>query len=306
MSRRTRFVVTGLNGQLAQALAERGRDEGDLDVVPLGRPHLNLEEQSCIETIVRAASPDVIVSAAAYTAVEIAETDQATAYAVNSTAPRILARVAEAMRVPIIHLSTDYVFDGTKSTPYIETDAVGPVSVYGQSKLEGERSVAAATGNHAILRTAWLYSPFGRNFVRTVIRIAKTSNELRVVEDQLGSPTSALDLAIAIIGVGRNLLASDNHHLRGTFHLAGSGEASWADVAEEVLRVSQAIGGPFAGVQRILTSEYETAARRPANSRLNCSRIRRHHGIGLPHWTSSIEETVRRIIRAQMESETSE
>lgn len=303
MNRMPRIVVTGLTGQVVQSLVEQGKGRGDFEVVPLGRPQLDLEDPKGIEGVVRAAVPDVVVSAAAYTAVDHAETDPTRAYAVNAVAPQELARVANALNIPIIHLSTDYVFDGTKSTPYVEGDTVCPVNVYGKSKWEGERTVAAATDNHVILRTAWIYSPFGRNFVRTIIRNARNRTELSVVKDQAGNPTSALDLATAIIGVAKNLLASDEQALRGTFHLAGTGDASWADVAEEILALSRGLGGPFAGVNRILSADYPTAAARPSNSRLDCNKIARHHGITLPHWKNSIEATVRRVIQNQADLE---
>ncbi|MGE6784168.1 dTDP-4-dehydrorhamnose reductase [Ensifer adhaerens] len=298
-----RIVVTGLTGQVVQSLVEQGKSRGDFEVVPLGRPQLDLEDPSGIEGVVRAADPDVIISAAAYTAVDHAETDPVRAYAVNAVAPQELARVAKALNIPIIHLSTDYVFDGTKSTPYVEGDTVCPVNVYGKSKWEGERTVAAATDNHVILRTAWIYSPFGRNFVRTIIRNAQGRPELAVVKDQAGNPTSALELATAIIGVAKNLLASDERALRGTFHLAGTGDATWAEVAEEILALSRGLGGPFARVNRILTTDYPTAAARPSNSRLDCNKIARHHGITLPHWKHSIEATVRRVIQNQTDLE---
>lgn len=303
MNQISRIVVTGLNGQVVQSLVEQGKSRGDFEVVPLGRPQFDLEDPGGIEGVVRAAVPDVIISAAAYTAVDQAETDKTRAYAVNAVAPQELARVAKALNIPIIHLSTDYVFDGTKTMPYTEGDTARPVNVYGKSKWEGERTVAAATDNHVILRTAWIYSPFGRNFVRTIIRNARNRAELSVVTDQTGNPTSALDLATAIIGVAKNLLASDDLALRGTFHLAGTGDATWADVAEEILAQSEGLGGPFAKVNRILTADYPTAAARPSNSRLNCSKIARHHGITLPHWKNSIEATVRRVIQHQTDLE---
>ncbi|MBD9496891.1 dTDP-4-dehydrorhamnose reductase [Ensifer sp. ENS01] len=303
MNQISRIVVTGLNGQVVQSLVEQGKSRGDFEVVPLGRPQFDLEDPGGIEGVVRAAVPDVIISAAAYTAVDQAETDKTRAYAVNAVAPQELARVAKALNIPIIHLSTDYVFDGTKTTPYTEGDTARPVNVYGKSKWEGERTVAAATDNHVILRTAWIYSPFGRNFVRTIIRNARNRAELSVVTDQTGNPTSALDLATAIIGVAKNLLASDDLALRGTFHLAGTGDATWADVAEEILAQSEGLGGPFAKVNRILTADYPTAAARPSNSRLDCNKIARHHGITLPHWKNSIEATVRRVIQHQTDLE---
>ncbi|MFK0275004.1 dTDP-4-dehydrorhamnose reductase [Ensifer sp. NPDC090286] len=303
MNQIPRIVVTGLKGQVVQSFVEQGKGRSDAEVIPLGRPQLDLKDPSCIDGVIRAAAPDVIISAAAYTAVDHAEADETRAYAINAVAPQELARVAKALNIPIIHLSTDYVFDGTKSTPYTESDRVCPVNVYGKSKWEGERSVAAGTENHVILRTAWVYSPFGRNFVRTIIRNAESRTELPVVMDQIGNPTSALDLTTAIIGIAHNLLASDAQVLRGTFHLAGTGDASWADVAEKILALSQGLGGPSAKVNRILATDYPTAAARPSNSRLNCSKIARHHGISLPYWKSSIEATVRRVIQHRTDLE---
>ncbi|KQX44821.1 MULTISPECIES: dTDP-4-dehydrorhamnose reductase [unclassified Ensifer] len=303
MNQIPRIVVTGLKGQVVQSFVEQGNGRSDFEVIPLGRPQLDLKDPSCIDGVIRAAAPDVIISAAAYTAVDHAEADETRAYAINAVAPQELARVAKALNIPIIHLSTDYVFDGTKSTPYTESDRVCPVNVYGKSKWEGERTVAAGTDNHVILRTAWVYSPFGKNFVRTIIRNAQGRTELPVVMDQAGNPTSALDLATAIFGIAKNLLASDEQALRGTFHLAGTGDASWADLAEEILALSQELGGPSAKVNRILATGYPTAAARPSNSRLNCSKIARHHGISLPYWKSSIEATVRRVVQHRTDLE---
>lgn len=292
-----RFVVTGVTGQVVQSLIEKGREYSDVEVTPLGRPYLNLENTDSIAGIIRAASPDIIVSAAAYTDVDRAEGDAAAAFAINSRAPEALARVARAIDIPIIHLSTDYVFDGCKRSPHVETDETNPLGIYGQSKLDGERLVVSNCDNHAILRTAWIYSPFGKNFVRTMLHHAARRDELAIVSDQFGNPTSALDLATAIICVGRKLLASDCGGLRGTFHLTGAGEASWAEFTEEIFKISKIMGGPFASVRRISAADYPTIARRPQNSRLSCQRIQERYGISLPHWTVSTEETVRRLVQ---------
>ncbi|MGN7883806.1 dTDP-4-dehydrorhamnose reductase [Ensifer sp. 22460] len=295
-----RFVVTGVTGQVVQALIEKGREYSDVEVIPLGRPYLNLENTDSIAGIIRAASPDIIVSAAAYTDVDRAEGDAAAAFAINSRAPEALARVARAIDIPIIHLSTDYVFDGCKRSPHVETDETNPLGIYGQSKLDGERLVVINCDNHAILRTAWIYSPFGKNFVQTMLHYAARRDELAIVADQFGNPTSALNLATAIICVGRKLLASDCGGLRGTFHLTGAGEASWAEFAEEIFKISKIMGGPFASVRRISAADYPTIARRPQNSRLSCQRIQERYGISLPHWTVSTEETVRRLVQKQV------
>lgn len=291
-----RYVVTGLKGQVVQSLLENTKKRTDVEIIALGRPELDLAMPETIAAAVEAARPDLIVSAAAFTGVDQAEIDREVAFTVNATGPAELARVAAALRVPIVHLSTDYVFDGSKPSPYVESDPVAPLGVYGRDKLVGERNVAAATENHAILRTAWVYSPFSRNFLRTMLRVAEAREEVQVVEDQIGNPTSAIDIADAIIAVGQNLLASNDRALRGIFHMAGTGAASWADFADEIFKISAANGGPSARVVRIPTSAYPTPARRPANSQLDCSRLYRRHGIVMPDWRGSTGYVVRRLL----------
>lgn len=290
-----RLVVTGKTGQVATALAERGLRAG-VEVVSVGRPEFDLANAGNAEAMLRAARPDAIVSAAAYTAVDKAETDKEAAWAANAEGPEHVARAAAKLGVPIIHLSTDYVFNGSKTSPYVETDATGPLGVYGASKLAGEEAVAAATDNHVILRTAWVYSPFGNNFVKTMLRLAGDRPELRVVDDQLGNPTSALDIADAAILVARNLVANTDPSLRGVFHLTGSGEGSWADFASEIFAISAAEGGPSAMVTRIATTEYPTPALRPANSRLSTAKLGRVHGVSMPDWKTSTGQVVRRLL----------
>lgn len=292
-----RMVVTGREGQVVRSLLERGKEEGRFEVVALGRPALDLNEPERIEAALRQVRPEVIVSAAAYTAVDRAETDAAAAETANAVAPGKIAAAAALLGVPVIHLSTDYVFDGTKPEPYVETDPVGPTSVYGRSKLAGERAVAAATQNHVILRTAWVYSPFGRNFLKTMLQLGESRKRIDVVDDQRGNPTSALDIADGILAVAANLLARDDAGLRGVFHMAGAGEASWADFAIEIFAASARCGGPTAEVGRIATSAYPTPARRPANSRLDCGRLERLHGVRLGDWRRATAETVARVLK---------
>ena len=179
--------------------------------------------------------------------------------------------------------------------PYLETDPVGPTSVYGRTKLAGERAVAQATSNHVILRTAWVYSPFGRNFLKTMLLLAESRDRIDVVDDQIGNPTSALDIADGILAVAGNLLADDAARLRGTFHMTGSGFASWADFAAEIFAASNHYGGPTAEVRRIPTTAYSTPVRRPANSYLDCGKLERVHGVGLPDWRSAILKIVARL-----------
>jgi dTDP-4-dehydrorhamnose reductase len=291
-----RVVVTGREGQVVRSLIERGSAAGHV-VVPLGRPALDLAgEPDAIVEAIEGAHPDVVVSAAAYTAVDKAESEADHAFAIKDRGGGAVARAAATLGVPLVHLSTDYVFDGTKPSPYSEEDEAAPTGVYGASKLAGERAVVAETANCAILRTAWVYSPFGANFVKTMLRLAGDREEVGVVADQHGNPTSALDIADGVLAVAANLLGNPDPALRGVFHMTAAEEASWADFAETIFAVSAARGGPTARVKRIATADYPTPARRPANSRLDCAKIERSHGIALPDWRSSTETVVARLL----------
>lgn len=290
-----RIAVTGKQGQVAQSLAEIGA-ERDVEIVLVGRPELDLQDVSTVYDAIARMKPDVIVSAAAHTAVDKAESEPETAFAINATGAGAVASAAARLDIPVIHLSTDYVFDGSLDRPYREDDAVGPTSVYGASKLEGERLVAAATANHAILRTAWVYSPFGNNFVKTMLRLGETRAELGVVADQIGCPTSAMDIAGAVITVARRLATDPSPSLRGIFHLTGSGEASWADFAGHVFRSAEAGGRGPVKVNPITTADYPTPARRPANSRLSSDKLQQQYGIRLPDWRVSADRAVGRLL----------
>jgi dTDP-4-dehydrorhamnose reductase len=296
-----RIAVTGREGQVVQALIERGAAAGH-ELIPLGRPALDLTARAMsIQDALAAAAPDMIVSAAAYTAVDRAESERDLAFAINATGAESVAAAACAIGVPLVHLSTDYVFDGAKPTPYVESDATGPTGVYGASKLAGEELVLAAQPNSAVLRTAWVYSPFGANFARTMLRLAETRDEVSVVADQRGNPTSALDIADGIIAVATNLAADRAPARRGIFHMTGSGEASWAEFAEAIFAASAANGGPSATVRAIATADYPTAAARPANSRLDCTLLETRHGIRLPDWQGAVRAVVARLTDHQME-----
>lgn len=295
-----RIVVTGKSGQVSTALAERAAEQG-LTLIQVGRPEFDLLAAEAGQNAIAATKPDAIVSAAAYTAVDKAESDEETARAVNAEGPRALARLAAHLSVPLIHLSTDYVFDGTKPAPYLESDITNPLGVYGATKLAGELAVAAATPNHAILRTAWVYSPFGANFLKTMLRLGRERSEFRVVDDQVGNPTSALDVADAILKIARNLIDQPaDQTLRGTFHMSGSGEASWADFSSAIFATSAELGGPSPIVTPIRTADYPTPARRPANSRLCNDKLKQRHGVVLPDWRGSTHATVRRLLEESL------
>lgn len=291
------ILVAGRAGQVARALAGLPPASG-LRVVTLGRPDLDLLDADSIEAALGAVAPALVVNAAAYTAVDQAESNETACMALNAEAPGVLAAAAARRGVPIIHLSTDYVFDGSKREPYVETDPVAPLGVYGRSKLEGERQVAAENPNHVILRTAWVYSPVGKNFVRTMLRLAAQREEVSVVHDQTGNPTSAADIATAIMAISAQILSEGAAVKPGLYHMTASGEASWADFARHVFACSAAAGGPSAHVRNITSSEYPTPVRRPENSRLDCSCLAAVYGIRLPHWQESVRDCVEQLVKS--------
>jgi dTDP-4-dehydrorhamnose reductase len=286
------IAVTGLKGQLVSSLLERAPALGH-QIVPIGRPALDLARLDSVLPAIAAARPDLVVSAAAYTAVDQAEQEPSIALRINADGAGAVAEAAARMGVPLVHVSTDYVFDGSKPSPYVETDAANPQTVYGASKLEGERRVMAATEDCVILRIGWLYSPFGRNFVKTMLHLGETRDQLRVVADQRGGPTSALDVADAILRIGPRMRTDPSRALRGVFHLSPQGEATWADLAE---RVFSAAGSPCR-VERIATADYPTLARRPANSRLNSDKLKEAYGVSMPLWVESLDACVRQRLQ---------
>lgn len=293
-----RIVVTGREGQVVRSLVEHASTHG-IEVVAIGRPELDLAATSdAIEAAIAGALPDVVVSAAAYTQVDKAEAEPDLAFAVNERGAGAVARAASRLDVPLIHISTDYVFDGTKQLPYVEEDQTGPACVYGASKLAGEKAVLAEYPGVVVLRTAWVYSPFGTNFVKTMLRLAESRDEVSVVADQRGNPTSAFDIADGILAIAANLHAGFDAAQRGVFHMTANGEASWAELAEAVFAASGESGGPIAKVKHIGTDDYPTAAKRPANSRLDSSRLGRAHGVRLPEWQSSLKQVVKRLVQA--------
>ncbi len=280
-----RLAVTGKNGQVVSALQALAGP--DLEIVALGRPELDLARPDTVFKALREAKPDVVVSAAAYTAVDKAESEPDIALAVNRDGAKAVARAANDIGVPVIHISTDYVFDGTKTTAYVENDPTGPASVYGRSKLEGEQAVSESTDNYAVLRTAWVYSEYGSNFVKTMLRLSESRDEINVVADQFGCPTSANDIAIAIVSIAKRLATDPSAHLRGVFHMSGTGETNWAGFAKQIFAFSAKNGGKSIVVNDITTAQYPTPARRPTNSRLDCCKLEEVYGIRLPEWQTS-------------------
>lgn len=293
-----RIVVTGTSGQVVSALRARAAAVPGLSLIAIGRPELDLTDAPAASAVIRALSPDIVVNAAAYTAVDQAESEPELAMAVNGAGAGAAAAAARAAGAPVIQISTDYVFDGRKDGPYLEADPVGPISAYGRSKLAGEEAAAAANPDHVILRTAWVYAAQGKNFLRTMLRLAGTRDEVAVVADQLGCPSFAPDIAEIVLGVARRLRQEPQEAaLRGIFHMAGGGETSWAGFAEAIFTEAAARGLPHARVRPISTADYPTPARRPANSRLSGAKLARVYGLAMPGWRDALRRCMDEIVR---------
>lgn len=293
------LVIGGSGGQVARALADLNGPEFPIDVV--GRPAGDLTKPDILLATVLALHPDVVINCGAYTAVDQAESEPEAAHAINAAGPAALATACLAAGAPLVHLSTDYVFDGAKTTPYLETDRTNPQTAYGASKLAGEAAVAASGVRHVILRVSWVHAPWGKNFIRTMLRLARSRDHINVVADQIGRPTYAPHLAIALRDIAARLVL-DPLAPTGVFHLSGSGDpCSWRQFAEFVFSASQVRGGPTAIADPIPTSGYTTPAKRPANSVLDCTRISEAYGLVMPGWRQGIEECVEAIAQTGWE-----
>lgn len=261
-----RILVTGRDGQVARSLAER---PGEHELIFAARPDFDLADDASIERGILEVRPDLIISAAAFTDVDGAEDQAQLAMQINGRASGVIGRIAARMGAPVIHLSTDYVFDGSGDAPWCETDEPDPINTYGATKLAGERALAASGAAYTIVRTAWVYSPFGKNFVKTMLELAKTRDSLTVVDDQVGNPTSAAQIAAAILEIARSWERKEPGIANRALHFAGAKQMSWAEFASEIFRVSEELGGPTCRVQPIPSAEFPTKAPRPANSRLS-------------------------------------
>jgi dTDP-4-dehydrorhamnose reductase len=298
------IVVAGKTGQLARSLAEAAHVRG-VPLVAMQRPDLDLTDSGSVERAVAAAAPRAIVNAAAYTAVDQAETEPALAFALNRDGPARLAAAAARRDVPFIHVSTDYVFDGMKEGPYREDDAASPLGVYGRSKLAGEQAVREVYPASVILRTSWLYSRYGRNFVTTMLQLAETREVVRVVDDQHGAPTAAPDLARAILDVVERMAGMDAQEAQGVagfYHVAAQGETTWHGFAAAIFAGWERRDRRVPVLEPITTAEYPTAARRPKNSRLDCSKIERAFGLRLPAWPGALERCLDELADACAEA----
>jgi dTDP-4-dehydrorhamnose reductase len=293
-----RLFVIGGQGQVARSLREVAA-RGDNIVFGFGaRPDVDLLRPASIAKALADFRPDLVVNPAAYTAVDKAESEPDQAFALNRDGARAVAAATADHGVPVIHLSTDYVFDGKKKEPYSETDSVGPQGVYGRSKLEGEWAVAEANPRHIVLRTSWVYAPFGGNFVRTMLRLTAERDRLRVVDDQSGCPTYAPDIARAIVSIAQRWADSDWHSkYTGVTHIAGPDVRSWCGFAREIVQGAAKRGGRLIPVDPISTSDYATPATRPANSCLSSERLEALFGLRLRPLKSSLDDCLDRLLR---------
>lgn len=279
----TRILLTGIHGQVGGELQRALQPLGE--VIALDRAGFDLTNDDQMREVLRAVKPAIIVNPAAYTAVDKAESESGLAMTINGRAPGILAEEARRLDALLVHYSTDYVFDGSGTTPYAEGDPTGPTNTYGRGKLAGERGIQAVGCRHLIFRTSWVYGWRGANFLRTMLRLAKERDELRVVADQVGAPTWSRTIAIA------TALALARHHGQtGIYHLAAGGETSWHGFAEAIVSTAtqQHLLDKSIPVRRIATADFPTPATRPANSRLNCQRLAQDFGLALPDWQAQL------------------
>lgn len=280
-----RIAVTGQTGQVAMSLKERAIDQGSAQIVTVARPYLDLERPQTIEPALRALRPDVIVNAAAFTFVDKAEAEPERAFAINRDGAAGVARAAQRLGVPLIHLSTDYVFRGDKGLPYVEADVAAPVNAYGHSKLAGETAVIAAHPRSIVLRTSWVFSTHGSNFLKTMLRMGAERPKLRIVRDQLGNPTAASDIADAILRIAPVLTRADQ--AGGVYHYCGQGSTSWYDFAEFIFAQCAEQGGPQPVLEPIATADYPTPARRPLDTRLDTSAFSQRFGFEPSDWKTA-------------------
>jgi len=282
-----KILITGQHGQVSRELQRHLQGLGELIV--LGRDQLDLANPDQIRQQVRAHRPDLIINAAAHTAVDQAESEPEVAFAINAIAPGVLAEEAKALGIPLIHYSTDYVFDGSKPAPYTEADTPNPLGVYGQSKLAGEQAIAAAGGEHLILRTSWVYSSHGKNFLLTMQRLLQEKPQMRIVADQIGAPTWAGSIASSTRTLIERWQAGEPGEW-GVYHLTAGGETSWFGFAQAIGEHLRQQGKACADLEPIPSSAYPTPAKRPLNSRLDCTRLQQQWHVSQPHWQDALRE----------------
>ncbi|MBW1758998.1 MAG: dTDP-4-dehydrorhamnose reductase [Deltaproteobacteria bacterium] len=290
-----KILVTGSKGQLGWELIRKSSDF-DFEILGTDRFQLDITRQNQIESFFTQFQPDLVINAAAYTNVDAAESDPKTAFAVNKTGPSNLAKVCEKYAVPLIHVSTDYVFDGQKGSPYLETDPVSPLGVYGKSKEEGENEIRLHIKAHVIIRTAWLYGAYGHNFVKTMLRLGREKNGIIVVDDQYGSPTSASDLAEAVLTISKQI--QDGLDVKwGTYHYCGKGITTWHGFAEKIFETAKKYGPlKITNIKPVTTTEYPTQTKRPEFSALDCTLIEKNFSINPKPWEDSLKVVIDRVL----------
>ena len=292
------LLVIGGTGQVGEEIKAVAASHGVAAVAPT-RDQLDLSSASDIARWAAAKRWTAIINAGAYTQVDAAERETALALEINARAPGHIAAEIVRLGLPLIHISTDYVFDGRKGAAYVETDPVHPINAYGASKEAGERAIRAATPQHIILRTSWLHSPFRQNFVKTMLRLAQERDQISVVADQQGCPTAARDIAQACLDIAMRLARAPAHGPFGTYHLAGEGGTTWYDFAKTIFAMAKDHGRRVPIVKPITTAEYPTAARRPQDSRLDCRKIFAEWNIKPRPWKAGLEDTLTRILAAK-------
>ena len=287
------ILVLGGNGQLGQELARAALEQA-VRTKALSHLELDIAKNSEVAAVLAHVKPTLVVNAAAYTKVDLAETNVAEALRANEIGPAVLASACSDAHVPMIHISTDYVFDGTKLSAYLETDTVSPVSVYGRTKAGGEEAVRGTLERHVILRTSWVYSEFGHNFLKTILQLAASREILQVVADQRGAPTSAREIANAILRIAPFLLRGED--VSGTYQFTADGVTSWHGFASHAVAIQAPLTGRSPRVDAIKTADYATAAKRPANSQLDCRLFASTFGFSARHWTEGVDETTRALV----------
>ena len=292
-----KILVIGAEGQLARSLVERAPSHANLELTAVGRPTIDLESPMSAARRIAQDRPDLVINAAAYTAVDQAEAEPEQAFRINAAAAGEIAEAAAGIGAALFQLSTDYVFDGRSHGPIAEDAPTGPLNLYGASKLAGEAAVRAANPAHLIIRTAWVFSPYARNFVTTLVAAAEQGKQLTVVDDQFGSPTSALDLADALLAVADRIAAKTAPALGRTFHFAGVGPTSWFGLAQAIMDELELQGRATAEVLPIPSAQWPSKAVRPAYSALDSTRFTKEFGIPAPQWRDSLAKTVERLTK---------
>ncbi len=287
-----KILITGAQGQVGKELVSIANQRG-FDVIAAGQTELDITQLKNIESYVEVHQPDLVINAAAYTAVNKAEEEQDITYAINRDGTANLAAVSKEKNIPLLHISTDYVFDGTKSEAYSENDAVSPLGVYGISKWQGEETIRQTLPEHIILRVAWVFGAQGNNFVKTMLRLAKDRDELSVVEDQFGRPSPAKDIAKTLIILAEQYQKEKTLEW-GTYHYCGDEKVSWCGFAKEILKQAKEQGliEKDIKVNAITTAEYQDPTKRPANSMLDCEKIKNTFGIEMPSWKESLNQVL--------------